>query len=140
MGERLAVAVKRTHAAASPSSGFEAHREEGALGRELNVTLHLRMQRSGQPPRVNPEGVLIHFLHGEQGTIVPTLQSINATAVLKDLGAATRLDIFPGPGHQIDGRLLQRLLYRLGSKVMSVMHSVDPRRVVSVDGFAMLAP
>jgi phospholipase/carboxylesterase len=75
--------------------------------------------RFAQPPHVNPEGVLIHLLHGEQDTIVPTAQSIKAAAVLQDLGADVSLDLFPGLGHQIDGRVLQSLLDRLGSKLMS---------------------
>jgi len=75
--------------------------------------------RFAQPPRVNPGGVLVHLFHGEQDAVVPAQHSVNAAAALQELGAAVSLDLFPGLGHQIDGRLLQRLIDRLGSTALS---------------------
>ncbi|MDT7838561.1 esterase [Aquabacterium sp. OR-4] len=50
-----------------------------------------------------------HLLHGQADGVVPAQSSIDAQAWLSAAGAPVTLDLFPGLGHGIDGRMLARV-------------------------------
>lgn len=49
----------------------------------------------------------IVFLHGEQDAVVSPAHSVQANQHINAMGGATRLHLFPGLGHGVDGRVLQ---------------------------------
>lgn len=71
--------------------------------------------RFAQAPRHAPAEVALHLLHGEQDRVMPVGLAVDAHAALQTLGAASTLDLFPGLGHGIDGRVVQAILQRTGA-------------------------
>lgn len=69
--------------------------------------------RFAAPPQRAATGTRIHLLHGEADGVMPAQASIEAHAQLTALHADVTLDLFPGLGHGIDGRMLARLHERL---------------------------
>lgn len=65
--------------------------------------------RFAQPPRLAPDGTALHFIHGEQDPVIAPAFSVAAAECLRALGAAPRVDLLPGLGHGIDGRVLALL-------------------------------
>ncbi|MDZ4291426.1 MAG: esterase [Hydrogenophaga sp.] len=65
--------------------------------------------RFAQPPRLAPDGTALHFIHGEQDPVIAPAFSVAATERLRALGATARVDLLPGLGHGIDGRVLTLL-------------------------------
>ncbi len=65
--------------------------------------------RFASPPRRVPDQTRVHLLHGSADGVVPTQASVEAKAQLDALNAEVTLDLFPGLGHGIDGRMLERL-------------------------------
>ena len=53
-----------------------------------------------------PAGVHFHLIHGDQDGVVMTRWSVEAEQQLRALGGAVTLDLVPGLGHGIDGRVL----------------------------------
>lgn len=53
-----------------------------------------------------PAGVRFHLIHGDQDGVVMTRWSVAADQQLRALGASVTLDLVPGLGHGIDGRVL----------------------------------
>ncbi len=63
--------------------------------------------RFAQPVRRVPAGVVLHLIHGAVDTVIPAQQSVQAAEALRQLGAAdTTLEVLPGLGHGIDGRVV----------------------------------
>jgi phospholipase/carboxylesterase len=71
--------------------------------------------RFAQPPRVAPSQLAVHLLHGEQDRIMPAALAADAAAQWRALGGAATLDVFPGLGHGIDGRVTRRVAELLGA-------------------------
>jgi phospholipase/carboxylesterase len=69
--------------------------------------------RFAQPPRINPENVAVHLLHGEQDQVMPIRLALEAERELRSLGSSPTLDRFAGLGHGIDARVLQVIGRRL---------------------------
>lgn len=69
--------------------------------------------RFAQPPRINPENVAVHLLHGEQDQVMPIRLAMEAERELRSLGSSPTLDRFAGLGHGIDARVLQAIGRRL---------------------------
>jgi len=65
--------------------------------------------RFAQPPRLAPDGTALHFIHGEQDPVIAPALSVAAAERLRALGATARVDLLPGLGHGIDGRVLTLL-------------------------------
>lgn len=65
--------------------------------------------RFAQPPRVAPPQVALHLLHGEQDPVMPVTLAVDAAAQWRALGGRVTLDRFPGLGHGIDQRVLNRV-------------------------------
>ncbi|MBC5784629.1 dienelactone hydrolase family protein [Ramlibacter sp. USB13] len=68
--------------------------------------------RFAQPVRRAPP-CPVHLVHGDQDGVVPAQSSVDAAAALHGLGAQVTLDLLPGLGHGIDGRVVQALLRHL---------------------------
>lgn len=66
--------------------------------------------RFAEAPRRAPPQLRLHLLHGEQDAVMPLRLAIEAAAQWQALGAPATLDRFPGLGHGIDARMLQRVL------------------------------
>jgi phospholipase/carboxylesterase len=75
--------------------------------------------RFAAPPQRAPERTCIHLLHGQADSVVPTQESVEAHARLAALHADVSLDLFPGLGHGIDGRVLATLNGRLAPEVLA---------------------
>ena len=69
--------------------------------------------RFAQPPRIKPENVAVHLLHGEQDQVMPFRLALEAERELRSLGASHTLDRFAGLGHGIDARVVQAIGRRL---------------------------
>ena len=65
--------------------------------------------RSAKPPRLAPDGTALHFIHGAQDPVIAPAFSVAAAERLRALGATARVDLLPGLGHGIDGRVLTLL-------------------------------
>lgn len=65
--------------------------------------------RFAQPPRLAPDGTALHFIHGEQDPVIAPAFSVAEAERLRALGATARVDLLPGLGHGIDGRVLALL-------------------------------
>lgn len=63
--------------------------------------------RFAKLPEQLPVVPKIVFLHGEQDAVVSPVHSVQASQRVNDLGGATSIQLFPGLGHGIDGRVLQ---------------------------------
>ncbi|MDH5540562.1 MAG: esterase [Rhizobacter sp.] len=73
--------------------------------------------RFAQPPRVAPAGTLVHLMHGEQDRVMPVGLAVEAERQLRALGVQATLDLYPGLGHGIDGRVVDGIVRRLGGQV-----------------------
>lgn len=71
--------------------------------------------RFAQPPRIKPQNVAVHLLHGEQDQVMPIRLAMAAERELRSLGASPTLDRFAGLGHSIDVRVLQAIGRRLSA-------------------------
>jgi phospholipase/carboxylesterase len=71
--------------------------------------------RFAQSPRVAPSQLDVHLLHGEQDRVMPAALAADAAAQWRALGGAGTLDVFPGLGHGIDGRVARRVAELLGA-------------------------
>ncbi|MBA2673366.1 esterase [Ramlibacter sp.] len=70
--------------------------------------------RFAQPVRCAPAGVALHLIHGAVDPVIPAQQSVQAVGALRQLGAAdTTLDVLPGLGHGVDGRVVDLVLSHL---------------------------
>jgi phospholipase/carboxylesterase len=69
--------------------------------------------RFARPPQRAPDETVIHVLHGEEDPVMPCARGVAACEQLQLLGAQVTLDLFPGLGHEIDGRVIARLQERL---------------------------
>ncbi|ACB33061.1 phospholipase/Carboxylesterase [Leptothrix cholodnii SP-6] len=69
--------------------------------------------RYAQPPRVAPASTQVHLMHGDADPVMPVRLSVDALAQLQGLGAQATLDRFPGLGHGIDTRVLDKIVERL---------------------------
>lgn len=69
--------------------------------------------RFAQPLRVAPPATTLNLIHGEQDSVIPVSHSIDAATRLQGLGADATIDLIPGLGHGIDGRVLDRILERM---------------------------
>ncbi len=69
--------------------------------------------RFAQPPRTAPASTRIHLLHGNADKVMPIRLAEEAMATLSTMGASITLDRFPGLGHSIDDRVLDRLSERM---------------------------
>jgi len=65
--------------------------------------------RFANPPTHRPAHTRIHLLHGASDGIMPAQSAVDAQTQLAALQAQVTLDLFPGLGHGIDGRMLERL-------------------------------
>lgn len=74
--------------------------------------------RFAQPPRLAPPQTSLHLMHGEQDTVMPCALSASALRQLHALGAKATLDLFPGLGHGIDPRVLNRVVERLQDRAV----------------------
>jgi phospholipase/carboxylesterase len=63
--------------------------------------------RFAKLPEQLPVVPKIVFLHGEQDAVVSPVHSVQASQRINDLGGAASIQLFPGLGHGIDGRVLQ---------------------------------
>lgn len=79
--------------------------------------------RFAQPPRIKPEIVAVHLLHGEQDQVMPIRLAIEAERELRSLGASSTLDRFAGLGHGIDARVVQAIGRRLQVPTREVLVS-----------------
>jgi phospholipase/carboxylesterase len=73
--------------------------------------------RFAQPPRVAPTDVALHLLHGEADPVMPASLATDAALQWRALGGTVTLDLFPGLGHGIDARVVQRLSAHLAAAV-----------------------
>jgi phospholipase/carboxylesterase len=69
--------------------------------------------RFAQGPSRAPAGTRIHLLQGETDPVMPARLAVDAAAKLRALGGQVTLDLFPGLGHGIDRRVLEKVLERL---------------------------
>ena len=73
--------------------------------------------RFAAEPAVAPQATTVHLLHGDEDGVVPFRHSVAAAAKWQALGGSATLDLIPGLGHGIDGRLVESLLARLTQNV-----------------------
>lgn len=69
--------------------------------------------RYAQPPRTALAATRIHLMHGDADSVMPVRLGVEAQAQLQALGVEVTLDRFPGLGHGIDTRVLDRVAERL---------------------------
>ena len=69
--------------------------------------------RFAQPPRINPDHIAMHLIHGEQDQVMPIGLALAAEQGLRSLGATPTLDRLAGLGHDIDVRVVQANARRL---------------------------
>ena len=69
--------------------------------------------RFAQPPRLATPHTRVYLLHGEQDGVMPVRLAVAAHEQLGALGTQVTLDLFPGLGHGLDGRVLQRVQQHL---------------------------
>lgn len=65
--------------------------------------------RFASPPTHRPAHTRIHLLHGTADGIMPAQAAVDAQVQLAALQAEVTLDLIPGLGHGIDGRMMARL-------------------------------
>jgi phospholipase/carboxylesterase len=65
--------------------------------------------RFAEPPRVAPPQLDLHVLHGADDPLMPVALAAAAAAQWRALGGQAALHIFPGLGHGLDGRVVQRV-------------------------------
>jgi phospholipase/carboxylesterase len=66
--------------------------------------------RFAEPPRVRPCDCEVNLLHGDVDPVMPVALARQARDQLSELGARVTLDVLPGLGHGIDGRVIRRLI------------------------------
>jgi phospholipase/carboxylesterase len=88
--------------------------------------------RFARPPRVAHASVRTHLMHGDADAVMPLQGAVDALAQLQSLGAAVKLDRFPGLGHAIDGRVVDAVVRRLTEPVVrsTWLHFDDEELVV----------
>ncbi len=69
--------------------------------------------RFAQLPRNAPPDTHVHLMHGDADPVMPAQLSELALGQLRTLGASVTLDRFPGLGHGIDARVLERIVERM---------------------------
>jgi phospholipase/carboxylesterase len=69
--------------------------------------------RFARPPRIAHGSVRTHLMHGDADPVMPVRLAVDALAELQDLGAQATLDRFPGMGHGIDRRVVDRIVERM---------------------------
>lgn len=69
--------------------------------------------RYAQPPQTAPSSTRIYLMHGDADPVMPVRLGVEAQAQLQALGVEVTLDQFPGLGHGIDTRVLDRVVERL---------------------------
>lgn len=77
--------------------------------------------RFAQRPVRRPADTTVHVMHGDVDRVMPVHLAVEATQRLQELGAASTLDVFPGLGHGIDGRVAARIAERLQGGAPEVM-------------------
>ena len=71
--------------------------------------------RFAQAPRRAPAGVALHLLHGTQDAVIPASLAAEAAERWRALGGTATLDLWPGLGHGIDARVVQRVAEHLAT-------------------------
>lgn len=69
--------------------------------------------RYAQPPQTAPSSTRIYLMHGDADPVMSVRLGVEAQAQLQALGVEVTLDQFPGLGHGIDTRVLDRVVERL---------------------------
>ncbi|HEY9029182.1 MAG TPA: esterase [Burkholderiaceae bacterium] len=69
--------------------------------------------RFATAPRLGPIGTTLHLMHGLGDRVTPSRLSVDAAERLRALGASVTLDLFPSLAHEIDARVLERVVQRL---------------------------
>lgn len=69
--------------------------------------------RFGELPQRAPDGVRLHFIHGDADPVIPVQHARDAARQLQASGADATLDVVAGLAHGIDARAAQLLLERL---------------------------
>ena len=73
--------------------------------------------RYGVLPRHAPRHTTLHFFHGGADPVITVQHAKDAMQRLAELQADATIDIAEGAGHEINGALLQRALYRLRNHI-----------------------
>lgn len=73
--------------------------------------------RFATPPHRAPDGAVVNVLHGEEDPVMACERAVQACEQLLALGVEATLDLFPGLGHEIDGRVTARLIERLSGAI-----------------------
>lgn len=83
--------------------------ESTQIGQPLATRVIAIAGRFAQPPRIAPEGVSVHLLHGEQDPVMPVALAVEAQTRWRALGGLVTLDRFARLGHGIDARGVERV-------------------------------
>ncbi|AYH43475.1 esterase [Azoarcus sp. DN11] len=65
--------------------------------------------RFAQPPRICPETITVHFVHGDDDPVIDPRYSIAAADRLASMGARVDLNMIPEVGHMIDQGVVERV-------------------------------
>ena len=68
-------------------------------------------------PETAPQHTTLHFFHGGADTVIPVQHARDAIERLGSLHGDATIDIAEGLGHEINGALLQRALFRLRNHI-----------------------
>jgi phospholipase/carboxylesterase len=71
--------------------------------------------RFAQAPRIKPEGVSVHLMHGDEDRVMPIQLALDADRELKALGVPSTLDRFANLGHGVDARVVEAIARRLSA-------------------------
>lgn len=71
--------------------------------------------RYAHPPQIAPTATRIHLMHGDADPVMPVRLGVEAQAQLQTMEVEVTLDRFPGLGHGIDARVLDRVVERLNA-------------------------
>ncbi len=74
--------------------------------------------RFARPPRITPLQTTLHLMHGDRDTVMLPALSVGAVEQLHALGARATLDLFPGMGHGIDQRVVDRIVERMQDRAI----------------------
>jgi phospholipase/carboxylesterase len=69
--------------------------------------------RYSELPRVAPQGVRLHFIHGTADPVIPVAHAQQAAQALQALGTPVTLDLVPGLPHGVNGTVEDLLVQRL---------------------------
>lgn len=69
--------------------------------------------RFAQSPGQAPRNTHVHLMHGDADPVMPAQLGEHALARLQALGGPATLDRFPGLGHGIDARVVERVIQRM---------------------------